>query len=183
MKGTEKKREIRHKAIALFKEKGFENVTVIEIAKASNISKNTFYYYFDSKDDIIKAQFDPTKVDINVLKEKTDTFLTCKEKILFLFTSICDYYEEIGEEVVKRALFLNLTEQLINTRIGKDRHPFFYFLEEICKEMNEKELASTLQCLFFGCLYIWATASTKRSLKTMVLPKMECVLKNYTSNV
>ena len=34
MKGAEKKKEIRYKALALFKEKGFDAVTVIDIAKA-----------------------------------------------------------------------------------------------------------------------------------------------------
>ena len=46
----DKKTEILNKALELFKEKGYDNVTVNEIASASNISKNTFYYYYESKE-------------------------------------------------------------------------------------------------------------------------------------
>ena len=40
-------------AFALIKEKGYEQVTVKEISRAAGISKNTFYYYFTSKEDIL----------------------------------------------------------------------------------------------------------------------------------
>ncbi|XOS92284.1 TetR/AcrR family transcriptional regulator [Brevibacillus laterosporus] len=36
-------------ALKLFKEKGFENVTVEEITKACGIAKGTFYNYFPKK--------------------------------------------------------------------------------------------------------------------------------------
>ena len=38
------KEEILQNAIRLFKEKGYDEVTLRDICKASNISKNTFYY-------------------------------------------------------------------------------------------------------------------------------------------
>ncbi len=176
MKGTEKKKEIRYKALALFKEKGFDAVTVIDIAKAANISKNTFYYYFDSKDDIILEQFDSSKMNIEELRQEVDVYSTYQEKVVFLFSSLASYYEEMGVEVVKRALYLNVIQKMINTRTGTARHPFYYYLEELCKETGQKEMASTLQTLFTGCVYIWATASTYRSLRNMVVPKVEMVI-------
>lgn len=46
------KKNIVHEAIALFKEKGYQNVSVNEICKRSGISRNTFYYYFRKKEEI-----------------------------------------------------------------------------------------------------------------------------------
>ena len=47
------KEKIRQQAISLFKENGYENVTVLQICKAAGITKRTFYYHFSSKDEII----------------------------------------------------------------------------------------------------------------------------------
>ena len=44
------KDRIRECAISLFKENGYENVTVVQICKAANITKRTFYYHFESKE-------------------------------------------------------------------------------------------------------------------------------------
>lgn len=45
--------KIQKLAIGLFKEKGYTNVTIDEICKASEITKNTFYYYYKSKDQLL----------------------------------------------------------------------------------------------------------------------------------
>lgn len=49
----ETKERIREQALKLFKENGYENVTVLQICKAAGVTKRTFYYHFSSKDDII----------------------------------------------------------------------------------------------------------------------------------
>lgn len=49
----ERRREICLAAIDLFSQKGYENVTIKEIAEASGIGKGTVYEYFDSKKDIL----------------------------------------------------------------------------------------------------------------------------------
>lgn len=50
-KGT--KERIRECAIDLFKENGFENVTVVQICEAAGITKRTFYYHYNSKDELL----------------------------------------------------------------------------------------------------------------------------------
>jgi AcrR family transcriptional regulator len=51
-----KKRETRQRisdiATGLFMERGFEDVTVAEVAKAADVSVNTVYNYFPSKEDL-----------------------------------------------------------------------------------------------------------------------------------
>ena len=42
--------------LKLFLSKGFEATTVDEIAAAADISRRTFFYYFDSKDDILLSR-------------------------------------------------------------------------------------------------------------------------------
>lgn len=50
MKDTRKL--ILQKALELFKEKGYENTTIMDICKACAITKGTFYYHFPNKDEL-----------------------------------------------------------------------------------------------------------------------------------
>lgn len=46
---------IRECALSLFKEKGYDNVTVVQICEAAGITKRTFYYHFDSKEQLLSG--------------------------------------------------------------------------------------------------------------------------------
>lgn len=51
------KEKIYKTSIKLFKSKGFDNVTIQEIAKSANISVGLFYNYYKSKNDILYQRF------------------------------------------------------------------------------------------------------------------------------
>ncbi|ADQ14325.1 TetR/AcrR family transcriptional regulator [Halanaerobium hydrogeniformans] len=54
-KSLKRRNTILREAEKLFIEEGFEKATVKEIAERAGVAKGTFYYYFDTKEDIINA--------------------------------------------------------------------------------------------------------------------------------
>lgn len=63
MKNTRK--EIVNHAIELFKQRGYENTTVLDICKACKITKGTFYYHFPNKDEITFEFYEQIITDFN----------------------------------------------------------------------------------------------------------------------
>lgn len=55
LKSNETKLKLISTAFALFKEHGYESATINQICDGVGISKNTFYYYFKSKEDLLLA--------------------------------------------------------------------------------------------------------------------------------
>lgn len=54
-KGLENQQKIIQSATELFYQKGYNQTSFTEIAKASGLPRGNFYYYFKSKDDILAA--------------------------------------------------------------------------------------------------------------------------------
>ncbi|WP_326821150.1 TetR family transcriptional regulator [Streptosporangium sp. NBC_01756] len=54
-KKLQTRRALWHTAIGLFVERGFDNVSVAEIAAATDVSKKTVFNYFPAKEDLVMA--------------------------------------------------------------------------------------------------------------------------------
>lgn len=57
LQARETRRRILDSALTLFREKGFDQVSIDEITTAAGVSKGSFYTYFQTKSDIIIEEF------------------------------------------------------------------------------------------------------------------------------
>lgn len=99
-------------AFALFKEKGYDNVSVNDICSACGITKPTFYYHIKSKSDIFPLQFDSiTDVLIKYYQQSGDKG-NYWEQLLLLYDLIIQ--DGIGENIdlYKQMMIANLRSDI-----------------------------------------------------------------------
>jgi AcrR family transcriptional regulator len=69
----ERRSELIATAQKLFLEKGYENASVSDIVKAVGVAQGTFYYYFNSKEDVLEA------ITVNLVEELRASLVTIAE--------------------------------------------------------------------------------------------------------
>lgn len=78
MKKIDRKEEIIDTSYQLFISRGYDNVSVMDICRACQITKPTFYKYIPSKEDLLVFYYDGTvETLMDILaerKEDPDTF-------------------------------------------------------------------------------------------------------------
>ncbi|BCJ94252.1 TetR family transcriptional regulator [Anaerocolumna cellulosilytica] len=94
----------------LFLEKGYANVTVVDICNACNISKTTFYYHLQSKEDIILHFYDSithnlSKHLLSILSK--DNYW---DQLLICFESLIKEASKFGTDFLSQMLISNLKE-------------------------------------------------------------------------
>ena len=104
------RQHIQETALALFKERGFANVTVQDICDACGISKPTFYSRFHSKDDIIVNLYDGVSERLGDRLGELMGTTSAWEQLLICYDTIADETEEAGQELMRRMPITNLRE-------------------------------------------------------------------------
>jgi AcrR family transcriptional regulator len=114
---AETRRQIRDTALVLFREKGFEETTIREIAKSAGLSLGAAYYYFNSKEAIVAAYYDHVQEEHRRrAREAFTKSRALKERLSAAYHTKIDVME--GDQRLLRALF----------RFGGDPdHPLSWF--------------------------------------------------------
>lgn len=164
----ETKNKIYKTAIVLMEKKGFNNVTIKEISKASGVSVGAFYHYFNSKSDIYfeiykKGDEYFQKVVSKSLKEQNSF-----NRIVEYFDFYAKYNLMTGLETtkllynthnkwfLKKGRFMQLLLQEIITE-GQNK-------KEICQIMSPEEITDYLFISARGVVYDWCLNEGKYDL-------------------
>ena len=177
-KETNTKQKILEIAIHLFKEKGYDAVTIQDICKASGISKHTFYYHFESKEHIlhefVKIPYDVKPELMNELFKSESPL----EKYFTLLEPRVTYLEKLGGRILKQLIFSGFQHQKGQFHHGAEGHPMMEVEVELLRQAQGKgeirnqsdasELAKVAAILVISMSLRWAMDCREKSLKERV---------------
>jgi AcrR family transcriptional regulator len=153
------KESIVQESISLFEKKGFSETSIQDIVEALGVTKGTFYYYFNSKEELL---MDIHLIYINkILHEQQLMFANqsknCKEKLLEVAKLLISSIENQGASA--RVFFRemrNLNEEHL-TEIIEKRDQFRRNVQKLVEEgIQQGEFRADLQpdIVTFGVLGI-----------------------------
>jgi len=99
MKVTERKSDqtrarILEAALRLFRQRGFEQATMRDIAKEAHVALGAAYYYFDSKDAIVMAFYELAQMELAPrIEDCLANTRDLRERLAAVITAKFDYFE------------------------------------------------------------------------------------------
>lgn len=101
---------IAEAAIAMFNERGFEDVSVNEIIEAVSVSKRTFYYHFSSKEAILEEFYKlPADISVSMLALMLDK-PSYVDKLLALYQPRIKHFTKVGHNISRQIIISNLQD-------------------------------------------------------------------------
>ena len=94
----------------LFLEKGYKNVTVVDICESCKISKTTFYYHLNSKEDIILHFYDSITHDLSQFLMSIFALDNYWEQLMMCFESLITAASKYGTDFISQMMISNLKE-------------------------------------------------------------------------
>jgi AcrR family transcriptional regulator len=168
------KSRIMEESFKLFLKKGFVDVSLNEIRKASNITTGGFYYHFESKDTLLVAVIEKYIFNYfnSTIRQIRDFEGTPKEKLKTVILSIIGETQlaESFEKIDYRTLHLLLMEGVQKYEIISKHYTEFYynllnFIKDVVDEgaaqdiirhdIDSTELATFIQTSMVGTVLMW----------------------------
>ena len=175
------KSRIMEESFKLFLKKGFVDVSLNEIRKASNITTGGFYYHFDSKETLLVAVIEKYIFNYfnSTIRQIRDFESTPKEKLKTAILSIIGddltinkstKLSESSEKIDYRTLHLLLFEGVQKYEIISKHYTEFYnnllnFIKDVLDEgiaqgiirtdIDSTEFATFIQTSMVGTVLMW----------------------------
>lgn len=177
-KANDSKQRILATAIDLIKEKGYNSVTLNDICATANVSKNTFYYYFKSKEDLLIHFYGiPTnKIKMNlasILMEEVNI-----EQYWKLIEPMLDFIVDNGPEIIKNMIYALINQHMLEVQPSKFGLPNSDVVNTIIKRAQSSNeirnssdpvlLANAIRAQVLGIILFWCTENGEFDLKNEI---------------
>ena len=178
-----KREEIQKVAIRLFLEKGYSNVTIMDICNELNITKPTFYKYVEAKEDLIIDLYDliVKKITSNVLKViDVDSSI---ERLVLIFNELMNETIAYNSDLYSQMLIANLNENRHSFDMRDEMTSICVLLVKKAQENHEihnmqppEILYKTLAYRFTGYETMWCIRNGLTNLKEDFYNSMRVIL-------
>jgi AcrR family transcriptional regulator len=161
-RNTETKQRLIATAFELFKQKGYEAVTINQICEAVEIVKNTFYYYFESKEALLEAAVGSYKsLSMGNIAEILLSDASYFEQYWQIQKPLYDFVKENGKEFFQHIkLERHITTHEALSELNAVRLSVLQKAidaGEIRCHAGPKELLYISMTQFFGTLSMWTS--------------------------
>ena len=184
--GIETKLKITKIATELFKNKGFNDVTIRDICEKATISVGTFYHHFVSKDEIVNTAY--TQIDM-LWDERISDYHSKnpEEDILFLFEEAADQVAGIGWELTSQS-YQQLLSAKTKYTFNPDR-PIYNKVRKAVKsgiqdgtfhsDTDVQDLTETLIRTSRSVIFDWCLREGVSDLRSCMRHDIYLILSNY----
>lgn len=132
------KDKIIEAAWSLFLEKGFEATTLEDIIIAANISKGSFYYYFDRKDALLDTLSEIFDREYEKLKKNIDPELNSYEKLLYINYAMHKFIEDQIDVNLLASLYSAQLFSKGNSNLLDQNRTYYKLVAEIIEEGQKR---------------------------------------------
>lgn len=108
MEKTNAKIALFDAAMELFRRHGYDNVSIQQICKAANLTRNAFYYYFESKEALLASYFENIPSFTEKLLSALFSLPNDWEKLWYLFEAHLMLIESEGISICRAFLKINM---------------------------------------------------------------------------
>jgi protoporphyrinogen oxidase/AcrR family transcriptional regulator len=152
---TRKKRvAVMEVSLAMFMEKGYENVSVDDIIAATGTSKGTFYHYFKSKDEII-SEINRKQIELirEWVKQPPSTVQSLEGHINRLFLDLSSNIAH-SQRLIRSLTALSLHNETIRSVQQEQMQVLF---ESVLRWLPEQGKAQLLISSYWGSVMLWCS--------------------------
>lgn len=191
LQAAETREKIFDTAFKLITAKGFDNVTVEEIAKESGVAKGLFYHYFKSKDDIVIETYMLIDKSYSEFYSEHAPQCTTIEKILLTVIFQARYATKLGIDFVRQIYKSQLyagTEFFIS-----NERPFYSILRDavragqsegiIRRDVSAEQLANIVLSCGRGILYDWCLHNGDYDLEEQMTNQLTIIIQGLITTV
>ena len=178
-----KKRDIEEVAVNLFLEKGYCNTTINDICEAMDITKPTFYKYFNAKEELMLGLYDVAIKKIcsdtlSLLKADTDI-----ERLLVLFNELLDFTVAFGPDLFSQMFIANLNHNYNSFSNYKEMDELIILLlrkaqnkHEIHNMEDPKLINETIIYTYIGYEIAWCVNDGNMDIKKKLFDSFVAIM-------
>ena len=167
----------------LFKEKGYETVTVNDICTACNITKTTFYYHLSSKQDILLQLYDIIVDNLTPMLKQMIHLHSSWEQIQHLFDYLMTSFMDLGSDLNSQLLIVNLQrrQRALDVRKSLEEIAVQIIAEgqksgQIRNPSSPQSLYAASAYMFTGYEYMWCTLQGNFAWKQLFFTSLASLL-------
>ena len=177
LKGRTTRKKILDASIRIINQKGFNNTTLNDMCRASDVAIGTFYHYFSSTQDILAEILRIEGEEMSQFYESLEAS-PAVEALESMLVYQLDYFEKKGKEIVAHIYTMEISAHRGGAQLLSVLPLMDIITDIIRKAQTSKELREDLdlqQCamlflsLIFSYSLVWLSSEEHRTLKEIAL--------------